>query len=307
MRYTRQIQLFGADNQQKLLESKVLVVGVGGLGCPLLQLLSSVGVGTLGLVDFDKVEAHNLHRQFLFDEACVGMLKTDAAVARLRARNPQTVLHAYPYALTADNVFSTIADYDVVVDGTDNFSVRYLLSDACAIARKPLVYGALYHYEGQVSVFNVEKDGYTTSYRDLFPVAPQPNELTKIKYNMTDKNAPSTAEEVKQFNYPAFCHQPVGDELTTVEALDAFLAQEKAVLVDVREEDEQPKIDRYTALSLPLSVLPTQWEQLKAYDHICFVCVAGVRSMKALNFAKEVLADKDLKSFKQGFSPLVNV
>ena len=357
MRYTRQIQLFGADNQQKLLESKVLVVGVGGLGCPLLQLLSSVGVGTLGLVDFDKVEAHNLHRQFLFDEACVGMLKTDAAVARLRARNPQTVLHAYPYALTADNVFSTIADYDVVVDGTDNFSVRYLLSDACAIARKPLVYGALYHYEGQVSVFNVEKDGYTTSYRDLFPVAPQPNEvptcneagilptissmiahfqanevvklligdfdnalihtlllfntqnyqLTKIKYNMTDKKAPSTAEEVQQFNYPAFCHQPIGDELTTVEALDAFLAQEKAVLVDVREEDEQPKIDRYTALSLPLSVLPTQWEQLKAYDHICFVCVAGVRSMKALNFTKEVLADKDLKSFKQGFLPLVNV
>ena len=146
MRYTRQIQLFGADNQQKLLESKVLVVGVGGLGCPLLQLLSSVGVGTLGLVDFDKVEAHNLHRQFLFDEACVGMLKTDAAVARLRARNPQTVLHAYPYALTADNVFSTIADYDVVVDGTDNFSVRYLLSDACAIVRKPLVYGALYPF-----------------------------------------------------------------------------------------------------------------------------------------------------------------
>ena len=118
-------------------------------------------------------------------------------------------------------------------------------------------------------------------------------------------SSPQTPKEVEGYNYPAFCHQTEGEELHSVKDLQAFLAQENSVLVDVREADEMPKINLFKALELPLSELPTQWEQLKTYDHICFVCVAGVRSMKALRFAKEVLAEKDLKSFKLGFSSLV--
>ena len=134
----------------------MLVVGVGGLGCPVLELLCSAGIGTLGLADFDKVELHNLHRQFLFAEKDVQQLKTAVAVERLQARNSDTIFRTYPYSLSAQNVFAIIDGYDIVVDCTDNFAVRYLLSDACAIMGKPLVYGALYHYEGQVSVFNVK-------------------------------------------------------------------------------------------------------------------------------------------------------
>ena len=354
-RYTRQIQLIGSENQAKLHRARVLVVGVGGLGCPVLELLCSAGIGTLGLVDFDKVELHNLHRQFLFAEKDVQQLKTAVAVERLQARNSDTIFRTYPYSLSAQNVFAIIDGYDIVVDCTDNFAVRYLLSDACAIAGKSLVYGALYHYEGQVSVFNVEKDGYTTTYRDLFPTPPQPEEvptcneagilptvssmighlqanevlklllgkvddclvhtlllfntqtyqLTKIKYCKMNTSSPQTPKEVEGYNYPAFCHQTEGEELHSVEDLQAFLAQENSVLVDVREADEMPKINLFKALELPLSELPTQWEQLKTYDHICFVCVAGVRSMKALRFSKEVLAEKDLKSYKLGFSSLV--
>ena len=138
-RYTRQIQLIGSENQAKLHRASVLVVGVGGLGCPVLELLCSAGIGTLGLVDFDKVELHNLHRQFLFAERDVQQLKTAVAVQRLQARNSDTIFRTYPYSLSAQNVFAIIDGYDIVVDCTDNFAVRYLLSDACAIMGKPIV------------------------------------------------------------------------------------------------------------------------------------------------------------------------
>lgn len=355
MDYTRQIQLFGADNQELLSKASVLVVGIGGLGCPVLQLLSSMGVGKLGMVDFDRVEAHNLHRQFLFDKASVGLLKTEAAVARLKARNDSIQYFTYPYTLTNANVFATISPYDIVVDCTDNFAVRYLLSDACAIAKKPLVYGALYQYEGQVSVFNVPKNGYTTTYRDVFPTAPQPEEiptcnqagvlptissfiahlqanevikllthfdevlihtllivntknyqLTKIQYMATEqKNVPKTVEEVQNCDYPSFCHQGIDEDIDTVSGLERFLADENAILVDVREADEQPKIKKYKVLEIPLSTLPDEWEQLKDYPKICFVCVAGVRSKKALKFMQHFFPEKELKSFTKGFSPLV--
>ena len=107
-RYTRQIQLIGSENQAKLHRARVLVVGVGGLGCPVLELLCSAGIGTLGLVDFDKVELHNLHRQFLFAEKDVQQLKTAVAVERLQARNSDTIFRTYPYSLSAQNVFAII-------------------------------------------------------------------------------------------------------------------------------------------------------------------------------------------------------
>lgn len=178
-RYNRQIILpdFGRRGQEKLAQAKVLVIGAGGLGCPALQLLTSSGVGHIGIVDFDIVDKHNLHRQILFTEADIGCPKVEVAKQALQHLNSQVTIEAYNTQLTQQNALALIAPYDIVLDGTDNFNTRYLVNDACLLLGKPLVYGAIFRYEGQVSVFNVEKNGQRTSYRDLFPQAPAPDEV----------------------------------------------------------------------------------------------------------------------------------
>ncbi len=175
-RYIRQIQLdeVGLSGQQKLSNAKVLVVGAGGLGCPILQYLTTCGIGTLGIVDHDVVSLSNLHRQILYQKADVGMPKALVAQQKLTALNPEIAVKAYTTALTADNCLELIEPYDVVVDGTDNFVTRYLINDACLILGKPMVFGALYKFEGQVSVFNY-KDG--PSYRCLYPNPPAADEV----------------------------------------------------------------------------------------------------------------------------------
>ncbi|BFO67509.1 molybdopterin-synthase adenylyltransferase MoeB [Chryseobacterium sp. KCF3-3] len=178
-RYNRQMILpdFGITAQEKLAESSVLVVGAGGLGCPVLQILVSSGIGAIGIVDFDIVEMDNLHRQFLYDEQDVGTPKVIAAVEHLNKMNTDTEMAAFQEMLTSDNVFSIIHNFDVIVDCTDNFTTRYLLNDACALLKKPLAYASIFRHEGQISVFNVEKDNKVTNYRDLFPVPPNQNEV----------------------------------------------------------------------------------------------------------------------------------
>lgn len=170
-RYLRQTTLkgFGTEGQQKLKSAKVLVVGAGGLGVPVLTYLNAMGVGTLGVVDADLVSLSNLHRQVLYTENMVGVPKVVAAKAQLETQNSDTKIELYQTFLTVSNALEIIATYDVVVDATDNFPTRYLINDACVLLNKPFVYGALYGFEGQVSVFNY-KDGPT--YRCLFPEMP---------------------------------------------------------------------------------------------------------------------------------------
>ena len=177
MRYLRQIQLFGKENQRKLSESKVLIIGIGGLGCPVLEILASVGIGRIGIVDSDKVDFHNLHRQFLYDENSVGQPKVEVAKNRIKNRNSEIIIDTYYQEVNQKNIFQLIDNYDIIVDCTDNFNTRYLVNDACFIRQKPLVYGAIYHYEGQISVFNVSKNGKITNYRDLFPNPPRRDEV----------------------------------------------------------------------------------------------------------------------------------
>lgn len=175
-RYTRQTILkgFGIEGQQKLAEAKVLVVGAGGLGVPVLTYLNAMGVGTIGIMDNDVVSRTNLHRQVLYSESDVGESKVTAALEKLKAQNPDTKIIAYNTFLTTTNALEIIVDYDMVVDASDNFPTRYLVNDACVILKKPFVYGALHGYEGQVSVFNY-KEGPT--YRCLFPTMPNENEV----------------------------------------------------------------------------------------------------------------------------------
>jgi adenylyltransferase/sulfurtransferase len=171
-RYIRHSQLsdFGSEAQTKVSESKVLVIGAGGLGCPVMMALVAMGVGQLGIMDGDKVELSNLHRQYLYAEKDIGRLKSEAALCRLREMNSDILLDSIPFYAEPKNVFDIVETYDIIVDGTDRIPTRYLINDVCVALRKPLVYGSVFRYEGQVSVFNLYKDHtYSANYRDVFP------------------------------------------------------------------------------------------------------------------------------------------
>jgi molybdopterin/thiamine biosynthesis adenylyltransferase/rhodanese-related sulfurtransferase len=177
-RYDRHIIIpdFGLAAQQKLKAAKVLVVGSGGLGSPLLLYLTAAGVGTIGIIDFDVVDDSNLQRQVLFGVENVGKPKVEAAVNRLKGLNPHIRFEVYNTRLTAQNALGIIKDYDVVADGTDNFPTRYLVNDATVLLDKPNVYASIFQFEGQVSVFNYvnEKGERGPNYRDLYPTPPPP-------------------------------------------------------------------------------------------------------------------------------------
>jgi molybdopterin/thiamine biosynthesis adenylyltransferase/rhodanese-related sulfurtransferase len=172
-RYKRHLVLpeFGVDGQRKLLEARVLLIGAGGLGCPLAQYLAAAGVGTLGLVDFDTVDASNLQRQVLYGTRDVGRPKAEVARERILALNPDVKVEVYPVRLASDNALAILRDYDVVVDGTDNFPTRYLTNDACVMLGRPNVHGSIFRFEGQATVFDARRG---PCYRCLYPEPPPP-------------------------------------------------------------------------------------------------------------------------------------
>jgi molybdopterin/thiamine biosynthesis adenylyltransferase len=174
LRYSRHIILpqVGATGQRKLLDAKVLCVGAGGLGSPAAMYLAAAGVGTVGLLDFDRVDLTNLQRQILHDTDDVGRPKVDSGAERLNSINPDVAVVKHNTILTSDNAFDILGQYDVIVDGTDNFPVRYLVNDACQMLGKPLVYGSIFQFDGQASVF-LSGQG-TPCYRCLFPEPPPP-------------------------------------------------------------------------------------------------------------------------------------
>lgn len=180
-RYARHLILpqLGLEGQQRLKAARVLVVGAGGLGSPLLQYLAAAGVGTIGIVDPDRVSSSNLQRQVLYGEKDLGRLKVEAAKDRLLDLNPLLDIRCYPTALLKDNAMEIIAPYDMVADGTDNFPTRYLVNDACVLAGKINVYASIFRFEGQVSVFNapLPAGGRGPNYRDIFPAPPPPGQV----------------------------------------------------------------------------------------------------------------------------------
>lgn len=171
-RYSRHLLLgeIGVEGQCKLAAARVLVVGAGGLGSPAALYLAAAGVGTLGIADFDRVADHNLQRQLLHDTAAIGEPKVTSAARRLRTTNPFIHVIEHAEGITADNAVAVFSSYDIIVDGTDNFSSRYLNNDAAFFAKKPLVYGSVFKFEGQVSVFDPARGG--PCYRCLFPEPP---------------------------------------------------------------------------------------------------------------------------------------
>ena len=172
LRYSRHLTLtdFGVEAQIKLKQSSVLVVGAGGLGSPLLTYLAAAGVGCIGIVDFDIVEESNLQRQIIHGVSWIDKPKVVSAQHRLNEINPNCIINTYNVKLDSNNILEIIDSYDVVCDGSDNFPTRYLVNDACVIKQKPYVYGSIFQFEGQVSVFNLHPS--SPNYRDLVPEPP---------------------------------------------------------------------------------------------------------------------------------------
>jgi molybdopterin/thiamine biosynthesis adenylyltransferase len=175
-RYSRQIFIeeIGVEGQRKIGKAKVLVVGAGGLGSPVIQYLAAAGVGTLAVIDYDEVEIHNLNRQVIHREGTVGKSKTESAADFVKEFNSQITFVPIRLMIDAENARDLIRDYDIVVDGSDNFTTRYIVNDACVALNKPLVYGSIFAFEGQVAVFNFQG---SKNLRDLFPEAPNPEDV----------------------------------------------------------------------------------------------------------------------------------
>ena len=181
LRYSRHISLHevGVAGQEKIKAASVLVIGAGGLGCPALQYLAAAGVGRIGIIDFDKVDVSNLQRQILYTTADIDKYKAEAAAMHLSANNPLVIFHTYTEQLNKTNALSILESYDIIVDGSDNFSTRYLVNDACVMLNKPLIFGSIFKFDGQVAVFNYTdaKGNKGPTYRCLYPEPPADGEM----------------------------------------------------------------------------------------------------------------------------------
>lgn len=181
-RYAKQTILdeVGLIGQVKLKNSRVVVIGAGGLGCPVIQYLAACGVGTIGIVDFDVIEHSNLHRQVLYTPEDVGKKKAEVAKERALAQNPDTVIEIFDCALNEDNAEFILSQFDLVIDGCDNFLTRYIVNDTCVELEKPLVYGSILGFQGQLAVFN---HNGSKNLRDLFPEPPNAEDVPNCSDN----------------------------------------------------------------------------------------------------------------------------
>lgn len=181
-RYAKQTILdeVGLLGQAKLKQTSVLVIGAGGLGCPVIQYLAACGVGTIGIVDFDTIEHSNLHRQILYGPQDVGRKKATVAKEKTLLQNPDACIELFDCAITAENVLEIIPKFDLVVDGCDNFLTRYVVNDACVELGKPLVYGSILGFQGQLAIFNLNG---SKNLRDLFPEPPNAEDVPNCSEN----------------------------------------------------------------------------------------------------------------------------
>jgi len=345
-RYSRQLILreFGEAAQQKLLQAKVLVVGAGGLGCACLQYLAAAGLGAIGIIDHDKVALHNLHRQVLYTVNDIGLSKAERAAAALRQLNPDINIKALDERLTVNNAINLFGEYDIVIDGTDNFSARYMINDACVLTGKTLIYGAVSKFEGQLAIFNcsINKSEKPVNYRDLFPQPPaageidncaeagvlgvlpgiigtmQANETIKLltgigtalinklitfnaltnqlyELQLTPQKGtrdliPADFAVFEKTDYDWLCGVAMNDREINTADFDRLRKQAGVLLIDVREHDEQPLVDEFAHLHIPLGKLVTAFTGTEK-DTIIVFCQTGKRSAVAAASLAAALGD----------------
>ena len=313
-RYERQIHLseIGISGQQKLAEAKVVVIGVGGLGCSVLQNLAGAGIGTIGIVDGDVVEENNLHRQFLYTLNDCGKNKVAVAAEVVSKQNPEVTIIQYPDYFNKQNGLNIASDYRIIVDCTDAIAVRYLINDLSVAIGIPMVYASIHKFEGQLSVFNY-KMGPT--YRCLFPqnerleaisncnnsgvlgVLPnilgafQANEVLKIIlqigtvlsgslmfYNSLDNEFQIIEIDKVKKNNKEFSSDTKG-----VDAVN-FLGDDYSLIIDIREEYEEPKLELDTIKNVPLSKLDDFMKNVNVNKKILLICQNGGRSELAVDY-----------------------
>jgi molybdopterin/thiamine biosynthesis adenylyltransferase/rhodanese-related sulfurtransferase len=341
LRYSCQMALpgFSETTQLRLQNAKVLVVGAGGLGCPAAQYLAAAGVGTLGIADFDTISISNLHRQILYTPADGGQKKAVIACERLQKQNPGITLIARDIYVTSQNVMELIFSYDIIVDGTDNFDTRYLLNDAAVLAKKPIVYGAIYQFEGQVAVWNlIDENGVKSpNYRDLFPnvdatqipncteggVIPtlagiigcmQANEV--IKY--ITKTGQILAGKVLLFDAQTMQSRvfKIGDVtnthinrlietilIPTVSAVNLKMQLEdnSVKLIDVRSEEEHEEFN-IGGEHIPIGHLDKHIDEINTGVKTVFYCASGKRSGEAVKIIKKKYPDALVFSLDGGLN-----
>lgn len=327
MRYNRQIILpeVGEKGQEKLTQAKVLIIGAGGLGAAILPYLAAAGIGEIGIIDNDSIEISNLQRQVIYKSDAIGKSKALEAKEMALSLNPSIKINAITNTLNAKNAIALFEYYDIMVDATDNLHAKYLINDACVVTHKPFVYGSIYKFQGQVSVFNYQNG---PTYRCLFPDESsnskncvdagvmgisvgiigmfQANEVLKMVlgignvlsgelliYNMlnndqqkfdlakTNRIAVSRLDFEKKYNIVA---SPVL-EITANEALEQ-IENPDVLFLNVRNEEELPKVNLPNSIQISLSDLEENLDQLDSNRTILVYCQSGIRSKKAVEILR---------------------
>ena len=324
-RYSKQIILpeIGMPGQEKLKAAKILVIGAGGLGCPVLQYLAAAGVGTIGIADGDTVDISNLQRQVLYTHQDIGSPKVAVAAQKLKALNDDITIISHPFFISSANVLDVMRDYDMVVDGSDNFDTRYLVNDACVMLGKPMVSGAIYKFEGQVSVFNYNNG---PTYRCIFPEAPnaedspncadigvvaslpgiigtiQANEVIKIITGIGEVlSGKLLVIDTLTMNTHTFHFKlnPANKNITRLkdEALSCHLPAQSIShamlqqMVHSRQphqlidvrEAEEHAEANIGGINIPLSILDHSYHLIAPDDTLIVYCASGKRSIRAAN------------------------
>lgn len=340
-RYSCQLQLprFGKIAQEKLQQASVLIVGAGGLGCPIVQYLTASGIGEIGIVDDDVISISNLHRQILYAESEVGEKKVVVATKKLSQQNPSVNIIPFDIKVVTENVLELIKAFDIIVDATDNFESHYLINDACVLSGKPLVFGAIYQYEGQVAVWNVQNanGSYSPNYRDVFPKANtlripdctdggvlptiagiigcmQANEVIKLitglgeilkskflVFDASNMNSHTIRLDNETNTLITTLNNEIVIQKISGKEFDKILNKENYLLVDVRTNEEYQKFN-IGGLNIPITTIEEQQHLLEGEQPIIFICASGKRSLIVAKWLKEKMPLRIIMSLEGGLN-----
>ncbi len=322
----------GKSGQEKLASAKILIVGMGGLGCPAAQYLVAAGVGTLGLMDHDTVHLSNLHRQILYSESDIGKSKTKVAKKALYKLNSDGDLISIEERLSDKNAISLFNEYDVIIDGSDNFQTKYLINDACVLTNKPWIYASIYKYQGQLSVFNYD-DGPT--YRCLFPAATSRNisceEVGVIGVMPGVLGTLQAAEAIKiilgtgktlsgkvkiidllRLNDQIIHLQRNEEQVEKVkqrglvpEIIRCELASADVFYLDVREPYEEPQAMAHNILAISLDQLESRYQEIPKDRQVHVFCKSGICSQTAIEYLSDNFGFSNLVNVEKGIQSII--
>lgn len=325
----------GELGQKKLKQAKVLVVGAGGLGCPILQYLNAAGVGTIGIIDADLVSISNLHRQILYGIDDVGKPKVSVAKQKLHTQNPHTTINTYQEFLTKENAISLFQEYEIIVEGSDNFATKYLANDAAVLTGKPLVFGSIYQFQGQVSVFNYQGGA---TYRCVFPEMPKPENSPNcsdigvigiLPGVIGSFQANEVLKLILEIGKPLSNQLLIWNALNNQQTLLSIKKNKAIQITELQEEhfncqimntitieevnqnkeayhilDVRTKVETLLKSiggeNIPLQQIPNRVDEIKDWEKPIVVhCAKGIRSAQAIEYLQQVYPEKEFYNLEK--------